>query len=93
MVDNKMNIKYSKNMNKTLKVKLATTQEQSKALLSTMEQFNEACNWISQKSFEAEVFCQVELHHTPSDVSTARFLWNPIRVDHWGGYHGRKSRP
>ncbi len=63
MVDNKMNIKYSKNMNKTLKVKLATTKEQSKALLSTMEQFNEACNWISRKSFEAEVFRQVELHH------------------------------
>ena len=50
-------------MNKTLKVKLTTTKEQSRALLSTMEQFNEACNWISRKSFEAEVFRQVELHH------------------------------
>ncbi len=73
MVDNKMNIKYSKNMNKTLKVKLATTQEQSKALLSTMEQFNEACNWISQKSFEAEVFRQVELHHLVYFEARERF--------------------
>ena len=51
------------NMKITLKVKLITTPEQAQTLLETMEQFNEACNWISRKSFEAEVFRQVELHH------------------------------
>ncbi|MHB1900206.1 MAG: hypothetical protein ACYCSV_12225, partial [Leptospirillum sp.] len=71
--DNKTNIKYNKNINKTLKVKLTTTKEQSKALLSTMEQFNEACNWISRKSFEAEVFRQVELHHLVYFEARERF--------------------
>jgi len=39
-------------MKQTLMVKLATTPEQYKSLLTTMEQFNEACNYISQLAFE-----------------------------------------
>jgi len=50
-------------MKKTLKVKLTPTKEQAKSLLETMERFNDACNWISQKSFEAGTPHQVKLHH------------------------------
>ena len=39
-------------MKKTLKVKLTPTKEQAKSLLETIETFNDACNWISRKSFE-----------------------------------------
>ncbi len=47
----------------TLKVKLITTEEQAKTLLETMEKFNRACDWISQKAFETKTFNQVKLHH------------------------------
>ena len=40
-------------MKKTLKVKLTPTKEQAESLLETMELFNDACNRISGKSFEA----------------------------------------
>ena len=50
-------------MKKTLKVKLLTTKEQSQSLLETMEMFNDACNWISEKSFSAGVPHQMKLHH------------------------------
>ena len=44
-------------------VKLAPTPEQHKALLETMERFNEACNYISDKAFETQTFGQSYLHH------------------------------
>lgn len=47
----------------TLKVKLITTDGQSKILLETMEEFNKACDWISQRAFEAEVFNACSLHY------------------------------
>ena len=50
-------------MKQTLMVKLATTPEQYKSLLTTMEQFNEACNYISQLAFENYTASQVKLHH------------------------------
>ena len=50
-------------MKKTLKVKLTPTKEQAKSLLETIESFNDACNWISRKSFEAGTPHQMKLHH------------------------------
>ena len=47
----------------TLKVKLITTDEQAKTLLGTMELFNKACDWISEKAFEAKVFNAYDLHY------------------------------
>jgi len=47
----------------TLKTKLITTDEQAKALLETMEEFNKACNWISEKAFKAQVFNAYNLHY------------------------------
>lgn len=44
-------------------VKLAPSEEQHKALLETMERFNEACNYISQLAFEKYTASQVKLHH------------------------------
>jgi putative transposase len=38
-------------MLRTLKIKLAPTEEQHAVLLATMERFNEACNWIAIQAF------------------------------------------
>jgi putative transposase len=46
----------------TLKVKLNPTREQEVKLLATMEQFNLACNYISQVAFTTRKFGQVGLH-------------------------------
>jgi putative transposase len=43
------------NMLRTLKIKLAPTQEEHAILLATMERFNEACNWIAQQAFGGRV--------------------------------------
>ncbi|MBA1335713.1 MAG: putative transposase [Firmicutes bacterium] len=45
----------------TLKVKLLTDSEQHSKLLETMHVFNEACNFISQLSFEKRIFNKVKL--------------------------------
>ncbi len=50
-------------MKMTLKVKLMTTDEQGKILLETMESFNKACDWISERAFEAKVFNNYDLHY------------------------------
>jgi len=50
-------------MIQTLLVKLAPSQKQHQALLSTMERFNEACNYISQLAFEHHTAGQVKLQH------------------------------
>ena len=50
-------------MKQTLMIKLAPTEEQHKALLKTMERFNEACNYASQIAFERYAFGQMKLHH------------------------------
>ena len=47
----------------TLKVKLMTTDEQARILLETMESFNKACDWISEKAFEDKVFNAYDLHY------------------------------
>ena len=44
-------------------IKLAPTDEQHKALLETMERFNEACNYISNLAFKQHTASQVKLHH------------------------------
>jgi IS605 OrfB family transposase len=44
-------------------IKLAPTPEQHQALLETMEQFNEACNYISLLAFEHRTASRVKLHH------------------------------
>ncbi len=44
-------------------VKLVPSDEQHKALLETMERFNDACNYISQLAFENHTASQVKLHH------------------------------
>ncbi|EQD24546.1 MAG: transposase, IS605 OrfB family [Leptospirillum sp. Group IV 'UBA BS'] len=46
-----------------LKVKLMTTDEQARILLETMESFNKACDWISERAFEAKVFNAYDLHY------------------------------
>ena len=40
----------------TIKAKLNPTDEQYNALLSTMERFNEACNYVSSISFQEQTF-------------------------------------
>jgi IS605 OrfB family transposase len=50
-------------MKQTLMVKLAPTKEQHQAMLKTMEQFNEACNYASWDSFNSKTFGQFYLHH------------------------------
>lgn len=42
-------------MLRTLKIKLAPTEEQQAVLLATMERFNEACNWIAIQAFGGRV--------------------------------------
>ncbi len=44
-------------------IKLATSPEQYQSLLETMQRFNEACNYISQLTFENHTGSQVKLHH------------------------------
>lgn len=50
-------------MKLTLKIKLFPTSSQAKALLKTVEQFNTACNYISQQAFSEKRFNRVKLHH------------------------------
>lgn len=50
-------------MKLTVKIKLLPTDEQGKSLLKTMEQFNTACNYISDKSFFERRFNHIKLHH------------------------------
>ena len=44
-------------------IKLAPSPDQHRALLETMERFNEACNYISHLAFEHYTASQVRLHH------------------------------
>lgn len=46
----------------TAKVKLATTEEQAKALLHTLSAANECCDWISQQAWAARQFRQFDIH-------------------------------
>lgn len=46
----------------TLKIKLIPSSSQSSQLLSTMKQFNLACDYISNIAFTEKVFSQVKLH-------------------------------
>jgi len=50
-------------MKQTLMIKLAPTAGQHKALLQTMERFNEGCNYASGKAFETSTYGQFHLHH------------------------------
>jgi predicted transposase len=45
----------------TVKLKFNPTNEQLQALLTTMEQFNAACNYIATVSFQERTFGQVGL--------------------------------
>lgn len=49
-------------MKQTLMIKLAPTDGQYKALLQTMERFNEACNYASDTAFNSSTFGQYYLH-------------------------------
>ena len=44
-------------------IKLSPNPEQYKALLETMERFNEGCNYTSSKAFETATYGQFHLHH------------------------------
>ena len=44
-------------------IKLSPNPEQYKALLETMERFNEGCNYASGKAFETFTYGQFRLHH------------------------------
>jgi IS605 OrfB family transposase len=50
-------------MKQTLLIKLSPSKEQYDALLKTMEAFNEACNYISEKAFLTETWGQYYIHH------------------------------
>ena len=50
-------------MKQTLMVKLSPRAGQHKALLQTMERFNEGCNYASRDSFDSKTFGQLYLHH------------------------------
>ena len=50
-------------MNITLKVKLKTNEIQHNALLRTMNTFNDVCNDISRRAFEAKEYQKIQLHH------------------------------
>jgi IS605 OrfB family transposase len=50
-------------MKLTIKAKLLTIPEQHQSLKKTMEVFNNACDYISQRAFEVKTFNQVKLHH------------------------------
>jgi predicted transposase len=43
-------------------LKLKPTPEQEKRLRDTLERCNEACNWLSERAFEAKIFRQYDLH-------------------------------
>lgn len=43
-------------------LKLKPTTEQEQSLQDTLARCNEACNWLSEKAFEARVFRQFDLH-------------------------------
>jgi IS605 OrfB family transposase len=47
----------------TLKVKLLPDKNQSKALIETIERFNQACCYISEQAFKEKKYNQVKLHH------------------------------
>ncbi|MHA1505858.1 MAG: RNA-guided endonuclease InsQ/TnpB family protein [Candidatus Asgardarchaeia archaeon] len=50
-------------LTKTVVCKLKTSDEDFKKLLSTIEAFRDACNYISKVAFERRVFNPVALHH------------------------------
>ena len=43
-------------------LRLKPTPEQERALRTTLERCNEACNWLSAKAFETKTFRQYDLH-------------------------------
>jgi len=49
-------------MKLTAKLILRTTPEQARSLLNTLETTNKACNAISQRAWETQVFTQSRLH-------------------------------
>jgi len=53
---------YASDMKLIAQVKLATTPEQADALKRTMEQANEARNYLSERAWKAKVFGQYRLH-------------------------------
>jgi len=57
-------------MMQTLKVKLDTTTEDSRALLETMHQFNAACNYVAEKAFEL---------HTANKIKLQKIVYYNIR--------------
>ena len=50
-------------MKLTIKAKLLTIPEQHQSLKKTIETFNDACSYISQRAFQSKTFNQVKLHH------------------------------
>ncbi len=50
-------------MKLTATIKLLPTPEQCQILYETLEAANAACNWISQKAWDAKTFGRVPVHH------------------------------
>lgn len=50
-------------MKTILKVKLITNEFQHRALLRTMNTFNQICNQISERAFQEQEFQKIQLHH------------------------------
>jgi len=60
-------------LSKTVVCKLKPSAEDSEKLLSTVEAFRDACNYISKVAFERRVFNPVALHHMVYRETRRRF--------------------
>ena len=59
----------------TLKIKLFPSKKQYQKLLKTMENYNKACNYVSEIAFEAKVFSKIRLQ---------KFVYYKIRGNELG---------
>lgn len=60
-------------MKLTIKAKLLVNIEQYQSLKKTMQAFNNACNYISQRTFDTKTFNQIKLHHLIYYETRAKF--------------------
>ncbi len=61
---------YASHMKLVILLKLSPTEEQHRALLETMERFNEAANWIAGVAFE---------HKTASKYKLQKLIYHEVR--------------
>jgi len=57
----------------TAKVKLQPSKEQRSALLSTLQQANQCCDWLSEQAWNIKKFGAYDLHHVAYRPARERF--------------------